>query len=94
MIGYLLRFIVVLLLIRFVLRAIALFLRGPASRSAGGPSGPPAHPQPAADLVRDQVCGTFVVKDLAVRATIGGREELFCSTACRDKAVLGRAIAS
>jgi hypothetical protein len=93
-IGYLLRFIVVILLIRFVLRAFALFLRGPSTRSAAGPGGPPARPQAAADLVRDQVCGTFVVKELAVRAMIGGREELFCSAACRDKAVLERAIAS
>jgi hypothetical protein len=93
-IGYLLRFIVVLLLIRFVLRALALFLRGPVSRSGSHPAGPPARPKPATDLVRDQVCGTFVIKDLAVRGTVGGREELFCSVACRDKAALERAIAS
>ena len=47
-------------------------------------------PRPAAatatDLVRDRVCNTFVPRDRALRATVGGREEHFCSAACRDRA--------
>jgi hypothetical protein len=42
--------------------------------------------EPAADLVRDRVCNTFVRRDRAVRAMVGGREEHFCSPACRDRA--------
>jgi len=91
-ISIVLKVLVVLLLIRMVLRAVALWLRGP---------GPSASPGPAVrktgavqDLVRDQVCGTFVIREQAVRAVIGGREELFCSAACRDKAAQGKAIAS
>jgi hypothetical protein len=82
MIAYLLRFLAVLLLIRFVLRALALWLRP-------RPVSPATHPAPLAqDLVRDRVCNTFVARDRAVKAMVGGREEHFCSTACRDQALM------
>jgi hypothetical protein len=77
-----LRFLVYLLLVRFVLRALGLWLR---PRPASTPARPPAglvH-----DLVRDRVCNTFVARDRAVTAVVNGREEHFCSTGCRDKAV-------
>jgi hypothetical protein len=83
MLGYLLRFLAVLLLIRFVLRTLVLWLRPrPASRAAR-PSVAPAQ-----DLVRDRVCNTFVARDRAIKAMVSGREEHFCSTACRDQALL------
>jgi hypothetical protein len=93
-IGTILRVLVVLLIIRFVLRAVALWLRGPsrAGQSAAPPA--PAGGVAVADLVRDQVCGTFVVREAAVRALVAGREELFCSIACRDKALLAHTRAS
>jgi hypothetical protein len=83
MLGYLLRFLAILLLIRFVLRAIALWLR-PRAASPVAPS--PA--APVSDLVRDRVCNTFVARDRAVKAMVDGREEHFCSTGCRDKALV------
>ena len=77
-----LRFLAFLLLIRFVLRALALWLR---------PRPRPAAAQPPAglvyDLVRDRVCNTFVARERAVMAVVNGREEHFCSAVCRDKAV-------
>jgi hypothetical protein len=82
MLGYLLRFLTVLLLIRFVLRAVALWLR---PRPAKAPARPPA--ALVHDLVRDRVCNTFVARDRAVKAIVDGREEHFCSVACRDKAL-------
>ena len=89
MISIVLKVLVVLLLIRLVLRALVLWLRAPAPSAPG-----PAVRKTGAvqDLVRDQVCGTFVIREQAVRAVIGGREELFCSAACRDKAALARAV--
>jgi hypothetical protein len=77
-----LRFVAFLLLIRFALRAVALWLR--RSRAAS-PTRATALVQ---DLVRDRVCNTFVARDRAVRAVLDGREEHFCSTACRDKALV------
>lgn len=74
--GLLLRILVVLFLLRMLVRFVANFLVGLR------PDPAPATPT----LVRDRVCNTFVPSDRAVRATVGGREELFCSTACRDRA--------
>ncbi len=42
----------------------------------------------AADLVRDRVCNTFVARERALQAEVGGRLEHFCSAGCRDKALL------
>jgi hypothetical protein len=36
-------------------------------------------------MVRDPVCGTFILPDRAVRLVEGGRDIHFCSTGCRDK---------
>lgn len=79
MLGRLLRFLFVLLLLRLVLRAWAGFVR---ARSA------PARSKPAPRaLVRDRVCNTFLPRDVALTARVGGREEHFCSAACRDRAL-------
>jgi hypothetical protein len=83
MLGYLLRFLAILLLIRFVMRVVALWLR---PRTAAAPAPPAA---PLQDLVRDRVCNTFLARERAVVALVNGHEEHFCSTVCRDKALLG-----
>lgn len=74
------QFVLVLFIVRLVLRAIAPFR---------GRSGAGAPPKPrTADLVLDAVCNTYVPRDRALRATIGGREQHFCSPECRSKAAL------
>jgi hypothetical protein len=35
-------------------------------------------------MVRDPICGTFVLPDRAVSLTDGRQRVFFCSTACRD----------
>jgi YHS domain-containing protein len=35
-------------------------------------------------MVRDPVCGTFVVPDRAIALMVGRENLYFCSTACRD----------
>ncbi len=47
-----------------------------------------------ADLVRDRICNTFLPRDRAVRAMVSGREEHFCSEACRDRALTAASQAS
>ena len=79
----LLQLLAALLMLRLLLRFVAAFVRGlssPDAKPAGGGGG-------ATDLVRDRVCNTFVPREAALVARIGGREEHFCSVACRDKAV-------
>lgn len=74
-----------LLLIRLLLRLLGRFFRAT-------PSPQPA-PQPARrsaqveDLVQDPVCHTHFPRSRAVVGRIGGRDELFCSAACRDAAL-------
>jgi YHS domain-containing protein len=36
-------------------------------------------------MVRDPVCGTFVLPDRAVTLSAGSQRLFFCSTGCRDK---------
>ena len=81
---FVLRVVGFLLVLRLVLRALAS-LSGP--REAPGPA--PSRPRtaPPTDLVRDRVCNTFVPRDRALRATVGGRDEHFCSETCRDRAL-------
>jgi hypothetical protein len=80
--------LVSLLLLRLLWRAIGrLFVPPGAARRPPG-SGT------AEDLVRDPVCGTFVPRSRAVGALVAGREERFCSVACRDRALLAARTAS
>jgi hypothetical protein len=79
----LLQLLAALLLLRLLLRFVAGFVRGLTSKDAK-PAGGPAL---ATDLVRDRVCNTFLPREHALLARIGGRDEHFCSTVCRDKAL-------
>jgi hypothetical protein len=38
-------------------------------------------------MVRDRVCDTFLPRSRALVATVAGREQHFCSPACRDRAL-------
>ena len=35
-------------------------------------------------MVRDPVCGTFIVPDRALTVAVGSRQHYFCSAGCRD----------
>ena len=73
------RFLVVLFLVRLGLRMLAAHR---APQPAGGR---------AEDLVRDRVCNTFLPRERALPGRIGGRAEHFCSAECRDRATLDSA---
>jgi hypothetical protein len=72
----LVRVLGILLLVRLVLRAFA------AQRATGGGARSDGSGR---ELVRDRVCNTFVPRERALVARVGGREEFFCSSACRDR---------
>jgi YHS domain-containing protein len=80
------RFLVVLLVIRIIGRFVSAAVRGYRGEFAGSPARAPLGTR---DLVRDPVCGTFVARDRAVTAAIGGESRFFCSAACRDTALAG-----
>jgi hypothetical protein len=80
----LLQFALFLVLMRVVLRFIAAFMAGLRGEPAAAKSGPTPL---AMDLVRDRVCNTFLPRERALSARVGGVEQHFCSAACRDKAL-------
>ena len=78
------RVILFMLLVFFVSRAVWRLLGGIVEGASGAPprSRAPEHGVP---MVRDPVCGTFVLPAKAV-TLVDGRDRLyFCSDACRDK---------
>ena len=82
----------VLLLILFVVvarvfwRVVDGVVEGLTGRpgSAGRP-GSTGVPGRGVQMVRDPVCGTFVVPDRAVTLTVGRQRLYFCSETCCDK---------
>ncbi len=74
-----LRFLLILFVVRLIGRGLAGLSRSSKRPQAGGESA-------GVDLVRDPVCNTFVPRDRAVQTMIAGRQEHFCSEACRDRA--------
>ena len=83
-----LQFLFWLLLLRFLVRAVARAFAQDADqrrRAAGGPVRREVRARE--DLVLDRVCHTHVPRSRALVARIDGREEHFCSAACREKAI-------
>ena len=69
-----------LILVWFIARGIMRLVRGIAE----GMQAPPAPRPPAAvPLVRDPVCGTFVVPSSAFSVGSGTQAKFFCSENCR-----------
>jgi hypothetical protein len=78
-----LRLVLFLALAVFVARALWKFYDNFVEGLRGQP--PRSEPHRAVQMVRDPVCGTFVLPDRAVTLTHGSRQLFFCSTTCRDK---------
>ena len=58
---------------------------GAAAPAGAGRAAAGGRAKIAGELVRDPVCGTYVPRDAALAARVGGETRYFCSTACRDK---------
>jgi uncharacterized protein len=80
----LLRLALFIILAFFVARAFWRLLDGIVEGASRGSRGSRV-PQRGVQMVRDPVCGTFVVANRAVTLTDGREEIYFCSSACRDK---------
>jgi hypothetical protein len=79
-----LRIALLIVLFAIFARAFWRLIDGVIAGLNGRPPSP-ARPAPGVHMVRDPVCGTFVVPDRAVRLTDGREPVFFCSTACRDE---------
>jgi YHS domain-containing protein len=93
MIGWVLRFILLMIVIRVIWRFLGGIIDGlsgdSSSRSSGRRRrdgvGPGAGGVTSVPLVRDPVCGTYVVREKALTTGSGDRTQFFCSEKCRDE---------
>lgn len=74
--GWILRIILILIILRILWRVIMGPIRRPRHERKGAKSMP---------LVRDPVCGTFLLPDRAITTGSGDTIVYFCSEACRAK---------
>jgi uncharacterized protein len=77
---FLLLLVLCIFLARIFWRSVDAFLEGATGRSK-----PSRAPQRGVSMVRDPICGTFVLPDRAVTLLDGRSRLFFCSEACRDK---------
>jgi YHS domain-containing protein len=81
----LLRLGLILILCVFIARAFWNMVDGLIEGMTGRPRGGSGVPQQGVQMVRDPVCGTFVLPARAVSMPDGRTQLFFCSTTCRDK---------
>lgn len=91
MLGWALRLVLLLIVVRLVWRFLASVvdgIAGPARTTRAATRGPGPVP-----LVKDPVCGTYVVREKALTASAGGETIWFCSEDCRQRWLDGRGAA-
>jgi hypothetical protein len=82
MVRVILLFILLAILARMFWRLIDSVVEG----ISGRPRAPAGRgPSPSVPMVRDPVCGTFVLPDRAVTLVDGRQQLYFCSDRCRDQ---------
>lgn len=79
MIRFVLLFFLCLFLARALWRLADGVVQGFSGRTSGGV------PERGVEMVRDPMCGTYVIPERAVALAEGGRRLFFCSATCRDK---------
>ena len=82
-----LQFFFWLFLLRLVVRTVARAFSPAPPRPRAGAAPPRPQVRAPEDLVLDRVCRTYLPLSRTVTARVSGREEHFCSEACRDKAL-------
>jgi hypothetical protein len=80
MLRLVLELVLMLVVARAFWRVLGRIVDGVAGRRGGGSQ----VPDRGVPMVRDPVCGTFVLPDRAIALADGGRRVFFCSTGCRD----------
>jgi YHS domain-containing protein len=88
--GLLVRAVLFLILIAVVLRSAYRFLEGVIEGANGIPAGQ-SRRQVGGHMVKDPVCGTYVVQGRALMAVRGQQTAWFCSTRCQQAWLQGKA---
>lgn len=91
------RFLLYAILLFLFVRAISRLWNGFLTGINGGPAASPGEsrvPQRGVQMVRDPICGTFVVPGQSITLTRGREVMHFCSATCRDEYVSGASGAS
>lgn len=84
MIARLLQFVLFVLVFRFVWRLVVAALgAGRDFRSYSGEGVIPSEPMRQGEMVRDPVCGVYVLRQRAIEEERGGKVMHFCSEQCR-----------
>jgi YHS domain-containing protein len=78
-----LRSVLLLILVVFLARAFWRVVDG-VLKGLSGPNGRRV-PTRGVQMVRDPVCGTYVIPERALTLVDGSRRLFFCSDGCRDK---------
>ena len=73
------------MLVILLARAMGRFWNGLVEGMSGQPPGHGSVPMRGVQMVRDPVCGTFVLPERAVTLSVGREQIHFCSVNCRDK---------
>ena len=82
----LLRLILFVVLGIIVARAFWRLVDGIVAGVSGRPlDGSQQVASPGVQMVRDPVCGTFLLPDRALVLSVGGNRVFFCSDVCRDQ---------
>jgi YHS domain-containing protein len=81
------RFLLLSILLTIAARVVWRMIDGAIEGYTGEPRAPGTSNVPAkgVPMVRDPVCGTFVLPSRAVSLVEGRRDVYFCSENCRDK---------
>jgi YHS domain-containing protein len=77
------RLVLYVVLIILVTRALLRLWRGLSAGLSGTASHGSVQTR-SVQMVRDPVCGTFVVPDSSLSLSVGRQQVHFCSVACRD----------
>jgi YHS domain-containing protein len=80
MVRFVLLLLLCIFLARIFWRSVDAFIEGATGRRRSD-----RVPQRGVSMVRDPVCGTFVLPERAVTLVNGRSRVFFCSEACRDK---------
>ncbi|HEY8535957.1 MAG TPA: hypothetical protein VIL25_05890 [Vicinamibacterales bacterium] len=83
---WLVRIALLFLLVLIVIRAGWRLLEGvvEGATGVGGRTGRPRVPETGTKMVKDPVCGTYVVQEKALSASSGGETAWFCSRECQQ----------